>query len=71
MLLQVDINSWVLGWHFSAGERIQLDRDVFGDDGIFDVYLSDAAKGGPASPSITNSSRASGSPQGVAVFSKC
>jgi hypothetical protein len=30
---QVNVSSWVLGWQFSAGESILLQRDVFGDPG--------------------------------------
>lgn len=53
-------SSWVLGWQFTAGEHIQQQRDVFGDDGIYDVVLEpDAAA---AAAAVT--------PQGIAVLSK-
>jgi hypothetical protein len=35
-----NVSSWVLGWRFAAGEAITSDRDVFGDPGTFDVFLS-------------------------------
>jgi hypothetical protein len=49
--------SWVLGWQFTAGEYLQQQRDVFGDDGITNIFLApDQA--------------AAGAPQGIAVFSE-
>jgi hypothetical protein len=50
--------SWVLGWQFTAGEHLQQQRDVFGDDGITDVFLT------------ARDQAAAGAPQGVAVFSE-
>jgi hypothetical protein len=60
---QVNASSWVLGWQFSAGERIQLQRDVFGDPGIFDVFLS----AGAGAPRVAGRQ---GRQQRIAVFSE-
>lgn len=65
---------WVLGWQFAAGEYLQMSRDVFGDEGIQQVFMSPSLQGGPDGSS---DSQASGrglpaqTPQRVAVFSKC
>jgi hypothetical protein len=50
--------SWVLGWQFTAGEHLQQQRDVFGDDGITNVFLT------------APDQAAAGAPQGIAVFSE-
>jgi hypothetical protein len=52
-------SSWVLGWQFAAGEHLQQQRDVFGDEGISDVFLTPSEAQGAA-----------GTPQGIAVFSE-
>lgn len=56
LLLQSNNGSqWVLGWQFTAGEHIQQDRDVFGDDSSYAVHLM------PEMPT-------GGAAQGVAVL---
>jgi hypothetical protein len=63
---------WVLGWQFMAGEYLQLSRDVFGDEGIQEVYLSPSAQtdAPPDTPAALPGKGPSGqTPQRVAVFS--
>lgn len=48
------VNSWVLGWQFSAGEFIQGSQDVFGEAAQYGVHLTQQA----------------GQQQGVAVLSE-
>lgn len=59
---------WVLGWQFAAGEYVQLNRDVFGDTGIQQVYMSpslqgpsDDGGGGSSSDPSASSQMAAGS----------
>lgn len=49
MFRQGNISTWVLGWKFNAGERIAVDKDVFGDKGTFDVFLT---QNGPQSAAV-------------------
>ncbi len=51
-MLQVDVASWVLGWHFGGGERISNGSDVFGDAGKQGVHLfsTGASAAGAAPP---------------------
>eukprot|EP00879_Flechtneria_rotunda_P010508 GHRR01010985.1.p2 GENE.GHRR01010985.1~~GHRR01010985.1.p2 ORF type:complete len:176 (+),score=69.69 GHRR01010985.1:2-529(+) len=58
-----DNDRWALGWHFTAGEHLQFERDVFGDDGIYSVYLSSISDEAAAAPGMDE--------QGIAVFSEC
>jgi hypothetical protein len=64
---------WVLGWQFTAGEYLQLSRDVFGDEGIQEVYLSPSAQAdaGPEAPAaaLPGKGPSGQTPQRVAVFS--
>lgn len=60
---------WVLGWQFAAGEYLQMSRDVFGDEGIQNVFMSPSLQG-PAegvSPALPGRDQ---TPQHVAVFSE-
>jgi hypothetical protein len=64
---------WVLGWQFAAGEYLQMSRDVFGDEGIQNVYMSPSLQGpaegaeGGVSPALPGRDQ---TPQHVAVFSE-
>jgi hypothetical protein len=69
------VSSWVLGWQFAGGERILVPRDVFGDDGTYNVFLSDTSNTSTSSSgsSGAGNARAAGgsSGQAVAVLSEC
>lgn len=67
----------MLGWQFAAGEYIQTSRDVFGDEGIYDVVTrpnlqapANAAAGEAAGNAARGSRRADTRKQHVAVFSE-
>ncbi|WIA20474.1 hypothetical protein OEZ85_004879 [Tetradesmus obliquus] len=60
--------SWVLGWTFTAGEHLQQPRDVFGDDGISDVYLSGQDQAAAQGVAVFSNSSLAG-PQAEATFS--
>jgi hypothetical protein len=71
-----DGSRWVIGWQFAAGEYLQVSRDVFGDEGIQQVFMSPSAQGPAESaeevPGLPPSRGTLGqTPQRVAVFSEC
>jgi len=66
----VNVSSWVLGWQFGAGETIQLQRDVFGDPGVFDVFLSSGQQQAAVVPGAAGQLPSQMHLQRVAVFSE-